>query len=71
MFKIRDFGSIKFFFEIKIIRKKKTIFLVQNIYMKKLMKKYKIDSINIKIFVISIFVDLKAFDDKTDIIDIH
>lgn len=44
---------------------------MQDFYMKKLIKKYEIDIINFKNFVISILVNLTAFDDETDIADIH
>ena len=45
--------------------------MMQNTYIKKLIKKYDIDSINMKAPVTLIPVDLKAFDDETDIADIH
>ena len=45
--------------------------MMQNTYMKKLIKKYDIDSINMKASVAPILVDLEAFDDETDITDTH
>ena len=71
MFEIRNLDSMKFFLEVRIIRKKGTVSLMQNIYIEKLMKKYEIDPINMKAFVASIPVDLEAFDDEFDIADTH
>lgn len=44
---------------------------MQDSYIKNLMKKYGIDIINLKVPVVSIPVDLKAFDDETDIVNTH
>lgn len=71
MFEIRNLNIMKFFFEIRIICEKKTVFIIQNIYMKKLIKKYKINLINMKTLVISISVNLKAFDNKINIANTH
>lgn len=44
---------------------------MQITYIKKLIKEYNIDLINIKILVVLISVDLEAFDDKTNIANTH
>lgn len=45
--------------------------MMQDSYMKKLVKKYEIDIINLKIFLVIISVDLITFDNEIDITDIH
>ena len=70
-FEIRDMSAMKFFLEVRIIRKKRIVSMIQNTYMKKLIRKYDIDPVNIKAPVTSIPVDLKAFDDEADIADTH
>lgn len=71
MFEIRDLSFIKFFFGIRIIRnhQKKIFSLVQNTYMKKLMKEYEIDIS--KSLMTSISVDLEIYEDEVIITDIH
>lgn len=73
MFEIRDLGPIKFFLGVRIIRdwKKGTVSMVQDSYMKKLVKEYGIDITNLKAPVVPIPVDLETFDGEADIADTH
>ncbi len=66
MFEMRDMRSIKFFLEIRIIQTIESIYLMQDTYIDKLVKNYKIN-INSKVSLISLSIeDIESFNEDVD-----
>jgi hypothetical protein len=71
MFEMRDMRSIKFFLEIRVIQTIDSIYLMQDIYIDKLVKDYKIN-INSKASHISLSIeDIESFDEDVDLNRMH
>ena len=72
VFEIKNFEKMKFFLKIKIIRNfdQSTIVIMQNAYMKKLIKKYNIDVI-IKTSFSSLSNDLIKYKNEVDFVRFH
>ncbi len=70
MFEMRDMKSIKFFLEIKVIQIN-SIYLVQNIYIDKLIKDYKININSKTSFIFLSIEDIESFDEDVDQSHIH
>ena len=71
-FEIKDFEEVKFFLKIKIIKNfdQSTVVIVQNVYMKKLIKKYNIDVV-IKTLFSSLLNDLIKYENEIDFAWLH
>ncbi len=66
IFEMRDMRQMKFFLEIRIIQTFESIYLVQNIYIDKLVKNYKINT-NAKASSIPLSIeDIESFDEDVD-----
>jgi hypothetical protein len=65
MFKMRNMRSIKFFLEIRTIQID-SIFLVQDTYIDKLVKNYKIDTNSKTSFTSLSIEDIESFDEEID-----
>ncbi len=71
MFEMRDMKSIKFFLKIRVIQTIDSIYLMQDIYIDKLIKNYKIN-INSKMSFISLSIeDIESFDEDVDFNHMH
>ncbi len=73
MFEMRDMRLIKFFLDVRIIQTIESIYLVQDTYIDKLIKNYKINT-NSKVLFISLsieFDDIKSFDEDVDFNRMH
>ena len=72
VFKIKNFEKMKFFLKIKIIRNfdQNTVAIMQNAYMKKLIKKYNIDVV-IKILFSSLLNNLIKYENEIDFVRLH
>jgi L-rhamnose mutarotase len=78
MFEMRDMRSIKFFLEIKIIQTIdliyqtiESIYLIQNIYIDKLIKNYAINTKSKASFIFFSIKDIKSFDEDVDQFCMH
>ena len=72
VFEIKKFDKMKFFLKIKIIRNfdQNTVAIVQNVYMKKLIKKYNIDVI-IKTLFLSLLNNLIKYESEINFARLH
>ena len=72
VFEIRNFEKMKFFLKIKIIKNfdQSTVVIMQNVYMKKLIKKYNID-VAIKTSFLSLSNDLTKYENEIDFARFH
>ncbi len=70
IFEMRNLDTLKFFLRMRIIQKSEMIFLVQDVYAEKLIKKYAI-SINQKIFISLSYQSLISYMREIDSIRIH
>ena len=72
VFEIKNLEKVKFFLKIKIIRNfdQNTVAIVQNAYMKKLIKKYNIDVV-IKTSFLSLLNDLIKYKNEIDFARLH
>jgi hypothetical protein len=70
IFEMRNLGILKFFLRMRVIQKSEMIFLVQDVYAEKLIKKYAI-SINQKTFISLFYQLLISYMREIDSIRIH
>ncbi len=71
IFEMRDMKSMKFFLKIRVIQSIDSIYLMQDIYIDKLIKNYKIN-INSKASLISLSIeDIESFDEDVDLNRMH
>ncbi len=70
IFEMRNLDTLKFFLKMRVIQKSEMIFLVQNVYAEKLIKKYAI-SINQKIFISLSYQSLISYMREVDSDRIH
>jgi hypothetical protein len=70
IFEMRNLGTLKFFLGMRVIQKSEMIFLVQDAYAEKLVKKYAI-SINKKTFISLSYQSLTSYMKEIDSIRVH
>jgi hypothetical protein len=70
IFEMRNLDTLKFFLRVRVIQKPEMIFLVQDVYAEKLIKKYAI-SINQKTFISLSYQSLISFEENVDSDRVH
>ncbi len=70
IFEMRNLDILKFFLRMRVIQKSEMIFLVQDVYAEKLIKKYAI-SINQKTFISLSYQSLISFEENVDSDRVH
>jgi hypothetical protein len=70
IFEMRDLDILKFFLRVRVIQQSEMIYLVQDLYAEKLIKKYAI-SINQKTFISLSYQSLISYMKKVDSIRVH
>ncbi len=71
MFEFRNMRSLQYFLEMRVIQQSDIVHLVQDVYMKKLIKNYEMSLINQKIFTSFSYQSLISYSENVDQSRVH